>query len=94
MDTLLFVSGRWHASILSLINETPVMLFGSDSHKVKALNDLYNNIFPYFSIEMLGQNSERIIELIQEHMKNPTVHQEKIKEVNKSMKKYFKGNIL
>ncbi len=69
------------------------MLFGSDSHKVKALNGLYNNIFPYFSIEMLG-DIVRIIELIQEHMKNPTVYQEKIKEINKGMKKYFKGNIL
>lgn len=90
----LFISGRWHASILSLINETPVILFGSDSHKVKALNDLYDNIFPYFSIEKLSDNSERIIQLIQDHMENPTVHQQKIKEVNKSMKKYFQGNIL
>ena len=34
-------SGRWHSSILATISGTPSVLFGTDSHKTKALhNDL------------------------------------------------------
>ena len=36
-----FFSGRWHASILATISGTPSLLYGTDSHKTKALlNDL------------------------------------------------------
>lgn len=36
-----FFSGRWHASILATICGTPSILYGTDSHKTKALhNDL------------------------------------------------------
>ncbi len=36
-----FFSGRWHASILATISGTPSVLYGTDSHKTKALyNDL------------------------------------------------------
>jgi polysaccharide pyruvyl transferase WcaK-like protein len=36
-----FFSGRWHASILATISGAPSILYGTDSHKTKALhNDL------------------------------------------------------
>ena len=34
-----FFSGRWHASILATISGTPSILYGTDSHKTKALHD-------------------------------------------------------
>lgn len=84
----LFISGRWHASILSLINETPVILFGSDSLKVKALNNLYGDIFPYFPIENLDKSIDEIKTMTIKMIKNNST-KKKITNINHSMKKYF-----
>ena len=51
--SLLFISGRWHASILASLSNTPLLLFGSDSHKTKALYSILNYPYPFFDVNTL-----------------------------------------
>lgn len=88
-----FFSGRWHASILSLVNETPVILYGSDSHKVKALSDLYDNKLPYFDIETLDQSIVNIKREMSKIIDNKDKGMTSIKNVNKNLKSFFKQSI-
>jgi len=57
----LFISGRWHASILSLLAQTPILLWGSDSHKTEALYELINYPFTFFDVKSLPINIDRIV---------------------------------
>jgi polysaccharide pyruvyl transferase WcaK-like protein len=48
-----FVSGRWHASIMASLSGTPVVLWGSDSHKTKALTVMYDYPFQFYNMHTL-----------------------------------------
>ena len=49
-----FVSGRWHASIMALLGNCPVVLWGADSHKTRALYHLFNeNELGFYSIDSI-----------------------------------------
>lgn len=47
-QSVLFISGRWHASILALLGETPIITWGADSHKTRALYSLLPGYPNYF----------------------------------------------
>ena len=57
----LFISGRWHASILSVLANTPILLWGSDSHKTKSLYALLDYPYPFFEISTLPVNIDELI---------------------------------
>lgn len=57
----LFISGRWHASILSLLAKTPILLWGSDSHKTEALYELTDYPFAFFDVKSLPINIDRMV---------------------------------
>jgi polysaccharide pyruvyl transferase WcaK-like protein len=69
----IFISGRWHASILSVLANTPILLWGSDSHKTKSLYTLLDypysfyevNTFPIHIDEMVNEVREIIKEKVQ-----------------------------
>ncbi|MGQ1946431.1 polysaccharide pyruvyl transferase family protein [Geofilum sp. OHC36d9] len=69
----IFVSGRWHASILSVLANTPILLWGSDSHKTKSLYTLLDypysfyevNTFPIHIDEMVNEVKKIIQEKLQ-----------------------------
>lgn len=56
----IFISGRWHTSILTLIAKTPILLWGSDSHKTEALYDLIDYPYKFFDIDSLPIHTEDI----------------------------------
>ena len=62
--------------------------FFPDSLKVKALNNLYGDIFPYFPIENLDKSIDEIKTMTIKMIKNNST-KKKITNINHSMKKYF-----
>ena len=60
-NSLIFISGRWHTSILALIAKTPILLWGSDSHKTEALYDLIDYQYEFFDIDALPIHIEDIV---------------------------------
>lgn len=58
----LFISGRWHASILASLSYTPLLLFGSDSHKTKALYKILDYPYPFFDVNTLPLHIDEIVE--------------------------------
>ncbi len=59
----LFISGRWHTSIISLKAHTPILLFGSDSHKTEALYHEIDWPFYFFDTKSVPVNISRICEV-------------------------------
>lgn len=57
----LFVSGRWHASIIALLGHTPILLWGSDSHKTEALYGEVDYNYEFFDVTALPLNIDRIV---------------------------------
>ncbi len=57
----IFISGRWHTSILSLLAGTPILLFGSDSHKTEALYEMINYPYRFFDFRTLALNVDSIV---------------------------------
>ena len=58
----IFISGRWHASILSLQAGTPILLWGADSHKTEALYDLVDYEYKFFDVASLPLHIDDIVE--------------------------------
>lgn len=58
----IFISGRWHTSIISLLAHTPILLWGADSHKTEALYKEIGYKYDFFPLETLPQNIDRIVE--------------------------------
>ncbi len=56
----LFISGRWHASILSLMAGCPILLWGADSHKTRALYELIDYPFDFFEIKSIPDEIQHI----------------------------------
>lgn len=57
----IFISGRWHASILSCIASTPILLWGSDSHKTRSLYPLMDYKYRFFEVSSLPVNISEIV---------------------------------
>jgi polysaccharide pyruvyl transferase WcaK-like protein len=60
----IFVSGRWHASILSILSGTPIVLWGADSHKTRSLYKLLDYPFPFFEVNSLPIHLDDIAETV------------------------------
>ena len=56
----IYISGRWHTAIISLMAHTPVLLWGADSHKTEALYGVINYPFRFFDINTLPINAEDV----------------------------------
>ena len=54
-NSQIFISGRWHASILALLSGTPILLWGADSFKTRALYDLFNYPYAFIDIKKLPE---------------------------------------
>jgi hypothetical protein len=61
----LFLSGRWHASILALLSGTPILLWGADSFKTRALYDLYDYKYKFINIKTIPDNIDAICKEIE-----------------------------
>lgn len=58
----LFISGRWHASILSIMANTPIILWGADSHKTQSLYLMLDYPYRFFDVDTLPIHIDHIIE--------------------------------
>jgi polysaccharide pyruvyl transferase WcaK-like protein len=68
----LFMSGRWHASILALLGGTPIISWGADSHKTKAIYSLIPD-YPemFYSIHELPIFTDEIAAAAKNILNNP-----------------------
>lgn len=55
-----FFSGRWHASILATLSGTPSILYGTDSHKTKALHEDLKFKGKFYELNELPPNIDEI----------------------------------
>lgn len=80
----IFISGRWHASILSILSGTPILLWSSDSHKTKGLYSLINYSYRFFSIDALPLHVDDIVNETKKILANrDEIRSAIIKDVNK-----------
>ena len=61
-EASLFLSGRWHASIMAALSGTPFLLWGSDSHKTFALNKMYDSEFNFYDVQTLPIHIDDLLE--------------------------------
>lgn len=73
-----FISGRWHASILSVIGGTPIILFGADSHKTKGLKELIKYPVKFIEIETLPIHIDDIAEETKSLISNNEIIRKKL----------------
>jgi ADP-heptose:LPS heptosyltransferase len=78
----LFISGRYHATILASIGGTPCIFLGSSAHKMHSLQEVleYDRVreFPVFASE---QECDEIVRLSREHLDQGEVLRERIRGV-------------
>lgn len=60
--SMLFISGRWHASILCTLANTPILLWGADSHKTRSLYTLLDYNYRFFEVASLPANIPELID--------------------------------
>lgn len=58
----MFISGRWHASVLASLSSTPVLLYGADSHKTKGLYAILDYKYPFFETSTLPLHLDDVID--------------------------------
>ena len=58
----LFISGRWHASIMASLSGTPFLLWGSDSHKTRALHVIFDSPYRFFNVDSLPIHLDDLLE--------------------------------
>ena len=59
--SLVFISGRWHASVLATLSSTPILLYGADSHKTRALYSMVDYKYPFFETQTLPLHIDEIL---------------------------------
>jgi polysaccharide pyruvyl transferase WcaK-like protein len=58
----LFISGRWHASIMASLRGTPFILWGSDSHKTRALHVMFDSPYRFYHVDSLPIHLDDLME--------------------------------
>lgn len=80
----LFISGRWHASIMALMGHTPVILWGGDCFKTNALHAEIGCKGRFYDIQTIPRNIYQICDDAVKVLKTP--HDdcwEKVEEMKK-----------
>jgi len=88
-----FISGRWHASILSALAETPFLLWGSDSHKTKSLYAIYDYKYPFFEIHTLPIHIDDIVETTDEIIRKKNEISKLLSERNRELRAQVIDNV-
>ena len=68
-----FVSGRWHASILSVLANTPIVCYGADSHKTRSLYAILEYPYRFFETSSLPVNIEELVKTVKEVIGNKCI---------------------
>ncbi|MDI9394564.1 MAG: polysaccharide pyruvyl transferase family protein [Euryarchaeota archaeon] len=90
----IFISGRWHASILCVLSGTPILLWSADSHKTKGLYSLLEYPYRFFQIDTLPLHIDDIINQTKEILENKkTISDEITKRVYVLQEEAKKGSV-
>lgn len=65
-----FVSGRWHASILCVLANTPIVSYGADSHKTRSLYTILDYPYRFFETSSLPANIDELVETVEKVIDN------------------------
>lgn len=68
-----FVSGRWHASILSVLANTPIVCYGADSHKTRSLYAILEYPYRFFETSSLPVNIDELVKTVKEVIGNKCI---------------------
>ena len=82
----IFISGRWHASILCLLAGTPILLFGADSHKTRSLYSIMNYPYKFFETISLPIHIDEMIDEVQKIMSKRNIISKEIIEKCRTLK--------
>lgn len=58
----IFISGRWHASILSILAGTPILCFGADSHKTRSIYTILHYKYHFYETASLPIHIDELVE--------------------------------
>lgn len=72
-NSSLFISGRWHASIIALLSSTPIILYGADSHKTRALYSIIDYDYPFFETQTLPIHLDDVIDCCKSILEDKTL---------------------
>lgn len=89
----IFISGRWHNSILSVKANTPILLWGADSHKTKGLYELLDYPYKFFDINTLPIHISDIAEETEKILKQKSDITEKLNKKNAKLKQDSYKNV-
>ena len=89
----LFISGRYHNSILSSMGGTPILLFGSDSYKTEGLNDLLDYNYGNFDINELPLHLDDVVQEAKMILKNEKKIRKELLDKTKDLKEKAYENI-
>ena len=89
----IFVSGRWHASILCLLAGTPILLYGADSHKTKSLYSIVDYPYQFFEAISLPVHIDEIVDEVRKILKNRPSIMADIKEKCRILKQQSYRNV-
>jgi polysaccharide pyruvyl transferase WcaK-like protein len=81
-----FISGRWHASILATLSGTPSVLFGTDSHKTRALHSMANLSSSFYKIEELPYKINELLFDLEVTLSNEMEIRERLKVFSQDCK--------
>lgn len=89
----IFISGRWHASILSLLAGTPILLFGADSHKTRSLYSIINYPYKFFETISLPIHIDEMIEEVKKILLNRNSITKEVTNICSKLKKESYYNV-
>ena len=92
-ESEIFISGRWHSSILAVLANTPILLLGADSYKTKALYDILDYDAPFFELNTLPIYVEEIVQSTKSILERKSEIKQKLKVNVEPLIEGAKGNV-
>ena len=68
-----FVSGSWHASILCVLENTPIVSYGADSHKTKSLYTILDYPYRFFETASLPVNIDELVNTVKDVIREKSI---------------------
>lgn len=91
--SLIFISGRWHASILSVLANTPVLLWGADSHKTRSLYTILDYDYRFYETSTIPANIDDMIDSVKKILMNRSAIKRQLMIKVEKLSKESYGNI-
>lgn len=89
----IFISGRWHASILSILAGTPILCWGADSHKTRALYTIMDYPYKFFETATLPIHIDELVDETRKILQNRVKIQESYSNKISLLRKASYGNV-